>query len=165
MVNIIPRLPGNSSEVDVIAKSETSLGAKAWELMYELFKASKPHLEKVASRFDMTPQQLLAFRQLSNERPLAMSELAVMLGCDASNVTSLVDKFESRGFVERRSTGRDRRVKALVLTLAGSELRDRVEVAMQTPPPAIAALEAADQKTLCAILRRALGLVSATPGQ
>jgi len=151
--------------VDVIAKSETSLGAKAWELMYELFKASKPHLEKVASRFDMTPQQLLAFRQLSNERPLAMSELAVMLGCDASNVTSLVDKFESRGFVERRSTGRDRRVKALVLTLAGSELRDRVEVAMQTPPPAIAALEAADQKTLCAILRRALGLVSATPGQ
>ncbi len=127
--------------------------------MYELFKASKPHLEKVASRFDMTPQQLLAFRQLSNARPLAMSELAGMLGCDASNVTSLVDKFESRGFVERRSTGRDRRVKALVLTATGSELRDRIEIDMQTPPPAIAALQTADQEALCVLLRRALASI------
>ncbi len=124
--------------------------------MYDVFKASKPYLDVVSGEFDLTPQQLFALRLLSNERPLAMSELATSLGCDASNVTSIVDRLESRGLVERRSADRDRRVKALMMTAAGVELRDRFHARMQQPPPAIANLAAADQETLRDILRRAL---------
>jgi DNA-binding MarR family transcriptional regulator len=125
--------------------------------MYEVFRASKPFLEAVASAFELTPQQMFALRQLSNDRPLPMSALASSLGCDASNVTSIVDKLESRGFVERKSGDHDRRVKALVMTVSGVALQKRIEERMQLrPPPAIANLALEDQKTLCEILGRAL---------
>lgn len=125
--------------------------------MYELFRSSKPFLEAVASAFELTTQQMFALRQLSNDRPLPMSALATSLGCDASNVTSIVDKLESRGFVERRSSGQDRRVKALVMTAAGVALQKRIVERMQRqPPPAIANLSLEDQHTLCKILGRAL---------
>jgi len=124
--------------------------------MYDVLRASKPYLETVASAFDLTPQQMYALRQIGNDRPLAMSELAMSLGCDASNVTSIVDKLESRGFVARRSDGRDRRVKALIMTPAGNVLKGRIEARMQQPPPAVANLDEEDQRHLCQILERAL---------
>jgi DNA-binding MarR family transcriptional regulator len=147
--------------LDVTDRSHTTStvapGARAWQLMYEVFKASKPFMEVMAAGFEMTPQQIYALRCLSNERPLAMSELATSLGCDASNVTAIVDKLESRGLVERRAADRDRRVKALVMTDAGVRLRDRIEERMQQqPPPAIDNLSEADQRTLTTILERAL---------
>jgi len=113
-------------------------------------------MEVVAGEFEMTPQQLYALKSLSNDRPLAMSELATLLGCESSNVTAIVDKLESRGLVERRSADRDRRVKSLVMTSAGVRLRERFEERMTQPPPAIDNLEIADQRALCDILERAL---------
>ncbi len=135
-------------------------GARAWELIYELFRNSKPHLETIASSFELTGQQMFALRQLSCDRPLMMSALASMLGCDASNVTSIVDKLETRGLVTRRSDENDRRVKALYMTESGIALRNRILDRMQVPPPAIDRLSRADQAKLCEILTRALGAVS-----
>jgi DNA-binding MarR family transcriptional regulator len=124
--------------------------------MYDLFKASKPFMEVMSAEFEMTPQQVYALRQLSEGRPLAMSELATLLGCDASNVTSIVDKLESRGLVARRSADHDRRVKSLCLTESGIALRARVMDRMQQPPPAVDNLSTEDQAALCVLLQRAL---------
>lgn len=124
--------------------------------MYEVFKASKPYMETVAGTFELTPQQMFSLRVLSNDRPMAMSELATSLGCDASNVTAIVDKLESRGLVERRSADHDRRIKALVMTVAGVELAERIHERMQSPPPAIANLRIEDAEALCGIFTRAL---------
>ncbi len=133
-----------------------SQGARAWELLYEVFRASKPHLESVASQFELTVQQVFALRILCNDNPLPMSALATLLGCDASNVTSIVDKLESRGVLERRSVGHDRRVKALVMTASGVALQKRLREALLRPPPAIANLAEADQELLADLLARAL---------
>ncbi len=129
--------------------------------MYEVVRASKPYLESVADAFQLTPQQMFSLRALRNDRPMAMSELATSLGCDASNVTAIVDKLESRGLVERRSADRDRRVKALVMTAAGVELSARINERMQCPPPAIGNLRADDLTALCAIFTRALDSLAA----
>ena len=147
------------------AQSTPSAGARAWELMYEIFKASKPYMDTVASAFELTPQQLFALKNLNVERAMTMSELASTLGCDASNVTSIVDRLESRGLVERHSSEHDRRVKALVITTAGLEVRERIHERMQQPPPAIDHLAIADQEALCTILARALATMGspATP--
>ena len=134
----------------------SSAGARCWELMYEVFKSSKPYMESVAGAFDLTPQQLFALKNLSIGKPMMMSELATQLGCDASNVTSIVDRLESRGLVERRSADHDRRVKALVMTRAGLDMRERIHERMQQPPPALDNLSHADQEALCVLLTRAL---------
>jgi DNA-binding MarR family transcriptional regulator len=137
-------------------RSKMTPGARAWNLMFEILRASKPFMETVAGEFDLTPQQLYALRNLSTERAVTMSEFATLLGCDASNVTAVADRLEARGLCERRSAASDRRVKALVLTPAGIELYGRVAERMQQPPPAIDNLSVADQNELGDLLERAL---------
>jgi DNA-binding MarR family transcriptional regulator len=141
-------------------KSEKSeLGAQAWELLWDLVKVSKPYIESIAAEFDLTPQQMFALKTLSNDQPLAMSDLATTLSCDASNVTAIVDKLESHGYVERRSADYDRRVKALIMTPAGTRLQQKVRQRMLKPPPAIDRLSLADQRALRDILRRAIASI------
>ena len=88
---------------------------------------------------------------------MPMSKLAGVLGCDNSNVTGIVDRLEARGLVERRSSEHDRRVKMLVVTERGADLRRRLVERMSEPPAELAALPAAEQRALRDVMRRALG--------
>jgi len=124
--------------------------------MFEITKASKPHLETIASDFDLTPMQAWTLKLLVEDRPATMSEVASALGCDASNVTAIVDKLEARGFVERKAAPHDRRVKSIAVTSAGAIAHARLLARMEQAPPAIANLSEADQCVLRDVLRRAL---------
>ena len=85
-----------------------------------------------------------------------MSDLAEALHCDNSNVTGIVDRLEDRGLVERRSATHDRRVKMLVVTERGAEVRERLAERLEEAPPPLAGLTPEDQRTLRDIMRRAL---------
>jgi DNA-binding MarR family transcriptional regulator len=124
-----------------------------WELMLReraLFVAAMAEL-------GLTPVQGIVLRRLDPHRATPMNELAEALSCDASNVTGLVDRLEARGLLERRAAPGDRRVKTLVLTSEGNELRRRILERMSRPPASIARLPVRDQRTLRDVLRRALG--------
>jgi DNA-binding MarR family transcriptional regulator len=86
-----------------------------------------------------------------------MRALATALHCDSSNVTGLVDGLAAHGLVERREAEHDRRVRMLVVTPRGAEVRARLLEAMQEVPAALAQLSDADQRALRDVLRRALG--------
>jgi DNA-binding MarR family transcriptional regulator len=103
----------------------------------------------------LSPMQAHALRLL--EQPRAMSELAEVLWCDASNVTGIIDRLEARGLVERRPSPQDRRVKRLSLTEEGEHVRRRVVARMHRPPAELAALPRDDQRALRSLLARALG--------
>jgi len=133
-----------------------SAGSEAWQLVYELFQANKPFMAAIMAEFDLTPIQGWALKLLNAPQPLTMCELADSLGCDASNVTTIVDRLETRGFVERRPSAMDRRVKELALTPSGVDVNDRIAIRMHQPPPPIDNLSRADQEQLRDILRRAL---------
>ena len=59
--------------------------------------------------------------------PLAMKELGRRMHCDPSFITGIADTLERRGLAARESDPGDRRVKRLVLTPAGLELKQSVE--------------------------------------
>ena len=84
-----------------------------------------------------------------------MSTLAEALVCDASNVTGIVDKLESRGLIVRQGMDTDRRVKQLAVTEQGRRIRDQLVAAVMNPPAAVAALPA-DVKTRMTNLLRGL---------
>src|SRR5258706_244861 len=79
--------------------------------------------------------QLGALMSLEPGSAVPMSKLADTLRCDNSNVTGIVDRLEARGLVERRSDEHDRRVKMLVVTERGAQLRRRLVKRMSEPPP------------------------------
>jgi Transcriptional regulators len=61
------------------------------------------------------------------DEPVSMRDVAAGMGYDASHITALVDQLEARDLVERRPDPTDRRVKRIVVTPQGSDLRDEME--------------------------------------
>jgi MarR family transcriptional regulator, organic hydroperoxide resistance regulator len=136
-----------------------------WELLMDLVMAERARLPQIAAEFRLSPPQVYALRLLEPDRPLPMGRLACALGCDASNVTGIVDRLEQRGLIERRPSERDRRVKVLVVTAEGAEVRRALMIRLGEPPQAIAALSPADRRRLAGILRRMLSRAAAAPAR
>ena len=133
-----------------------SPASEAWALMFELMHVSKQRFMAIASEFDLSPPQVMALPHLDPDEPKPMSELALALRCDNSNVTGIVDRLEDRGLVERRPGEHDRRVKMLRITERGAEVRGRLAARLDEPPEPLARLSLEDQRTLRDIMRRAL---------
>jgi DNA-binding MarR family transcriptional regulator len=88
--------------------------------------------EAAAAQHGLTPQQVKALLAL-DEQPLPMRRVAERLGAQPSNLTSVIDRLQSRGLVERHADPDDRRVKLLATTETGAsaarELRERLRFA------------------------------------
>jgi DNA-binding MarR family transcriptional regulator len=79
---------------------------------------------QLMKRFGLTITQYWALVHLENEEGHSFTELAELLICDKSNVTSIVDKFEESGLAKReRGKAGDRRYVRIVLTPQGQQLR------------------------------------------
>lgn len=127
-----------------------------WATLIELCLGMRSWWSAICEEFELTPSQGMALRNLDPERPLAMSTLADALACDASNVTGIVDKLESRGLIARRGADHDRRIKMLCVTQAGRALRDRLIGRLLRPPAAVASLSREAKTSLTGILRNIL---------
>jgi DNA-binding MarR family transcriptional regulator len=133
----------------------SSSGGRAWKALLDLLRLEKAHMSALFAPYDLTPQLAHAIYLIPPDG-ITMRALATDLACDASNATGIVDRLEKRGFLERIACEHDRRVKRVRLTAGGRRMRETLEGLIVTPPPSIAALSAADQKTLREILERAL---------
>ena len=113
--------------------------------------------------YDLIPPHWIALQAL--EEPEPMGELAKQLSCDNSNVTWITDRLEERGLVTRTQAPHDRRVRLLVLTDEGRELRQEISERLAEPPPAISGLSRHEQRTLRDILARAIEHVTGSASQ
>ena len=120
-----------------------------------LFGAQRPRMLDIQSEYGLKPPQFFALQAL--DEPVPMSSVANVLRCDRSAVTWITDRLEERGYVERRSDARDRRVKLLALTEEGVRVREEIRRRLAVPPEGLAAnLTRAEQKELRDLLRKAL---------
>src|SRR5438477_5683570 len=129
---------------------------RAWQLLMKCFFAQREHLPSSEGEFDLSPIQCHVLHLIEPGRPLPMSRLAETLSCDASNVTGLVDRLESRGLVRRQPSPEDRRSKVLELTPAGVRLRSVVLEHMTRPPEILHRLSEEEQRALVKMLKRLL---------
>ena len=127
---------------------------EAWQLLIQLFFTQRASLPLLAAELELSPAQCHVLHLIEPGRPLPMGQLAETLACDASNVTGLVDRLESRGLVRRHPSAEDRRVKVLELTSTGAKLRTLLLERMTTPPATLKRLSAAEQRSLVKILTR-----------
>ncbi len=148
---------GRPSEASQVAGPSSSLADETWGRLLELFfQVARRHFDRTVADLDLSVTQAHALRCLEPGHSLAMGELAEELKCDPSNITGVVDRLEHRGLVERRGAPNDRRVKTLVLTEEGTELRSRLVTALGRAPTAIASLSPQDLRQLGEIVQRIL---------
>lgn len=125
---------------------------RAWQLLMRFFFAQRAHLPASGAAFELSPAQCHVLHLIEPGRPLPMNRLADTLSCDASNVTGLIDRLESRGLVRRLPSSRDRRVKVLQLTPTGSRLRTQLVRRMAGRSLPLSRLSLEQQRTLVEIL-------------
>jgi DNA-binding MarR family transcriptional regulator len=140
-----PAAPRNHDERDPL-----------WSTLIEFVLATKGWWIALCAEMDLTPVQGHALRSLDPAQPVPMSMLADAMFCDASNVTGIVDKLESRGLIARQGADHDRRVKQLVVTEKGRKVRDRLVNRMLEAPAAISAIPSDVKNRLCTVLRAVL---------
>ena len=141
----------------VVPMKSTKLQAcEAWQLLVRFFFTQRADLPTLASEFELSPAQCHVLHLMEPGRPIPMGRIAEGLACDASNVTGLIDRLESRGLIRRQPSAGDRRVKVLELTPAGTRLRSTVLERMAKPPESLGRLSAGQQRALVKILKRLL---------
>ncbi|MEV6208490.1 MarR family transcriptional regulator [Kitasatospora sp. NPDC051914] len=97
-----------------------------------------------AGRHGLSSSQAKALKAV--QEPVPMRALAGRLGCDASNVTGIVDRLEALGLAHREAAAGDRRVKIVGITDRGREVLDLVRADMVRTRDAFASL-APEQRT------------------
>jgi DNA-binding MarR family transcriptional regulator len=117
-----------------------------------LFARLLAEAEQLAKEFGVPAFFLKALHLI--DAPLAMKELGQRMHCDPSFVTSIADMLEKRGLAVREPDPADRRVKRLVLTDAGLDMKRQMEQAMLARMPWRQALTQDERATLVKLLHK-----------
>jgi DNA-binding MarR family transcriptional regulator len=88
---------------------------------------------------------------------MAMKELGRKFHCDPSFVTAIADQLDSRGLGVRETDPHDRRIKNLLLTPKGLELRQQLEAELSASMPWSNTLDVGERQCLLALLRKMTG--------
>jgi MarR family transcriptional regulator for hemolysin len=114
--------------------------------------------EAALSPRGMHPRHFAVLKGLRGGEAQSQQELAAALGIPASRLVGLLDHLVAQGFVERRDSPTDRRVKLVRLLDAGrAELDELIVLAGESERQVTAGLTPED----AAELRRLLGIVHA----
>ncbi len=119
-----------------------------------LFARLLAEAEQLAKEYEVPAFFLKALHLI--DAPLAMKELGSRMHCDPSFVTGIADLLEQRELAVREPDPADRRVKRLVLTPAGEELRRQLEAEILARLPWRQALDGSERACLLGHLTAAV---------
>jgi DNA-binding MarR family transcriptional regulator len=127
--------------------------------VYYTASCLKKKADQFFAPFGLTDVQfnlmMLVRHQSGEEGGLSQAQLSAMMLVNRANITSLVDRMEKAGLVERTDSPTDRRYNIVKLTAKGRKLLDEVEPLYgREIRKAMAALKDTDQKKLIAMLER-----------
>jgi DNA-binding MarR family transcriptional regulator len=131
------------------------VAGEIWGVMFHAVMARKEHMAAVASKFELTLAQAHLLRLLQFGPARTMTSIADALGCDASNVTGIVDRLESRRLIERGNAEHDRRIKTISLTARGNAIVSQLTSAFLEPPDELHRLNEPQLRKLHELLLRA----------
>jgi len=138
--------------------SRGQLNAQIEECVFELTGRMIGQVERIAQRLAVPAVFIKALHTL--DAPMAMKDLGKRMHCDPSFVTAIADMLEKRGLARRAAHPGDRRVKHLILTGEGCDLKQRLEAELSARMPWSTGLTDAERVQLLALIRK---MLSATP--
>ena len=109
--------------------------------------------------FDLTPVQYAALIAIRTHPGIDATRLSAVIAFDRSTLGSVIERLETKSYIERKPALEDKRVKLLYLTKAGANLLrdimpsvDRVQARILQP------LKPSDRKTLLTLLEQLVDL-------
>jgi DNA-binding MarR family transcriptional regulator len=114
------------------------------------------HFTALAAEHSLSGIQAKILIRLDPAGAVTMRALADRVQYDPSNLTTVIDRLEALGAVERRPDARDRRVKGLVLTAEGLSLRNAFSQRLVSEAGPLGGLGTAELTQLRSLLQAAL---------
>ncbi|MFE7564636.1 MarR family winged helix-turn-helix transcriptional regulator [Kitasatospora sp. NPDC057500] len=125
------------------------------DLMANLVALFHREYEEAAAARSLTGAQAKVLALL-RRGPMPMRQIAQTLSCEPSNITGIVDRLETRGFVTRQPDRQDRRVKLVAATDTGSTASEELRESLNFAREPLAALGSEERTQLRDLLRRML---------
>lgn len=125
------------------------------DLMAKLVSLFHKEYEEAAAARSLTGAQAKVLALL-RRGPMPMRHIAQTMSCEPSNITGIVDRLESRGYVTREADPQDRRVKLVAATEAGHEASEELRASLNFAREPLAALAPEERAVLRDLLHRML---------
>ncbi len=140
-------------------KLESLTGGSGVHVFLVLWKAAsavQSYAEASISDLEMCGGDFVVLEALLHKGPLPVNEIGKKVLLTSGSITVAVDRLETRGLVERRAHGTDRRARVVHLTKEGRKLITRIyaDHAADMEWLASASLKGQERETLIRLLKK-----------
>jgi MarR family transcriptional regulator, 2-MHQ and catechol-resistance regulon repressor len=131
-------------------------GVHVFLVMWKAVSAVETYAQRSITELEMCGSDFAVLEALLHKGPLPINEIGRKVLLTSGSITVAVDRLESKGVVERRASGTDRRAKIVHLTKSGKELIARVyaDHAADMERLASASLTKTERETLIRLLKK-----------
>src|SRR5437667_7910629 len=142
-----------------IDKLESLTGGSGVHVFLVLWKAARAvqaYAEKSVSELEMCGSDFAVLEALLHKGPLPVNEIGRKVLLTSGSITVAVDRLETKGLVERRAHGTDRRARIVHLTKEGRKVITRAyaDHAADMERLASASLTKSERYTLIHLLKK-----------
>src|SRR5436190_9189819 len=141
-------------------------GVHVFLVLWKAARAAQAYAEKSVVELEMCGSDFAVLEALLHKGPLPINEIGKKVLLTSGSITVAVDRLETKGLVERRAHGTDRRARIVHLTNSGRRLITRIyaDHAADMERLASASLTKAERKTLIGLLKK-IGYKAATQSE
>src|SRR5436190_16762221 len=131
-------------------------GVHVFLVLWKAARAAEAYAEKSVSELQMCGSDFAVLEAVLHKGPLPVNEIGKKILLTSGSITVAVDRLETKGLVERRASGTDRRTRIVHLTKEGRMLITRAyaEHAVDMERLASASLNRAERNTLIRLLKK-----------
>jgi MarR family transcriptional regulator, 2-MHQ and catechol-resistance regulon repressor len=131
-------------------------GVHVFLVLWKASRAAQANAEKSILKLELCGSDFAVLEALLHKGPLPVNEIGKKVLLTSGSITVAVDRLETKGFVERRAHGTDRRARIVHLTKEGRKVITRAyaDHAADMERLASASLTRAERKTLIGLLKK-----------
>lgn len=131
-------------------------GVHVFLVLWKAVSAVEAYAQNSIAESEMCGSDFAVLEALLHKGPLPINEIGKKVLLTSGSITVAVDRLESKGLVERRASGSDRRARIVHLTKDGRELITRIyaDHASDMEQLAAASLSRAQRETLIRLLKK-----------
>src|SRR6266403_5792117 len=131
-------------------------GVHVFLVLWKAARAAQAYAEKSISELEMCGSDFAVLEALLHKGPLPVNEIGKKVLLTSGSITVAVDRLETKGLVERRAHGSDRRARIVHLTKQGRKLITRAyaQHADDLEQLASASLTKEERRTLIGLLKK-----------
>src|SRR2546421_5747625 len=131
-------------------------GVHVWLVLWKAAQAVEAYAKRSIEHLELCGSDFAVLEALLHKGPLPVNEIGRKVLLTSGSITVAVDRLETKGLVERRAHGTDRRARIVHLTKEGRKLATRVyaDHAADMERLASASLTRAERKTFIGLLKK-----------